>query len=155
MAITTSNSMRVKPRDLRFKRIMGRTFIKRVGKMTTSKENTRRDRGGRIENHNGSTRGETRQCELSQKHRTSECQSLRRQSNEIMLHLQEWLQESFSLRCATTTQGNRKTTRMQRSRVADFGSRSRRAEDGRGHKAGSSFRFGDFDCPRMGCRVSK
>ena len=39
--------------------------------------------------------------------------------------------------------------------IPDFGSRGGRAEEGRGHIAGSSFRCGDFDRPRRRRCISK
>lgn len=74
---------------------------------------------------------------------------------KLWQHLQVWLLESFRLLCATTAQSNRRTTRKYRSGFADYASRGWRTEDRRGHKAGSSFRFGVFDCPRRRSQISE
>ncbi|RLT21304.1 MAG: hypothetical protein DWI29_02240, partial [Planctomycetota bacterium] len=78
-----------------------------------------------------------------------------RKEAKLRLHLQDWLHKSSKLPCAAISDQQSAISNRQSAisnqqsaignRQSAIGSRSWRAEDGRGHKAGSSFRFGDFD----------
>lgn len=52
--------------------------------MTTNKENTRRDRGGRIEHANGTVRVKTRHCEFSETTGQMDAGIFGRQTGEIV-----------------------------------------------------------------------
>ena len=87
-------------------------------------------------------------------HRAVECGHFCRQTSEIVVASAKPAAGIVQIGVRNNDSGQSENdAHAARNRVADFISRSRRAEDGRGHKAGASFRCGDLNRPRRQTHV--